>query len=361
MKPIDLIRDPVFQLNLLLWMAKEQPKDNWRVRPLFWECGFGILYIEQPFRFPIETSRAIQDCGLAVSAAPEPDLILAREKNGKALYFEAKANSFGLASSNCHQARGHLLAVGPSFAETYKPLNDCLLCYVLPSGKRSGMAKCLKQLVGELKAVNLPPGDFSVHVLSINKDVLAYSWDNAFVRHAGVTGTKIAVLRGINEDTDPTPLLLVYTDEDSPNPEMQDFYRRAMLEKVRARLLCNLHANDAATAYTITVDNLMKHTTEGIYEYLARDRQTSLRRLVLVNLLRPIRDKWKEKLPGCVKLVDDDILTITWSTSAEKEEFLDWLEDRTTRFPECRPPKEGPTLFDTEGGQPVDGPTARDA
>ena len=26
MKPESLVRDPVFQLNLLLWMAKEQPQ-----------------------------------------------------------------------------------------------------------------------------------------------------------------------------------------------------------------------------------------------------------------------------------------------------------------------------------------------
>ena len=44
--------DPVLQLNLLLWMAKEQPKDGYRVRPLFHERGFKIIYIEQPFPFP---------------------------------------------------------------------------------------------------------------------------------------------------------------------------------------------------------------------------------------------------------------------------------------------------------------------
>jgi len=361
MKPNELIRDPVFQLNLLLWMAKEQPKDDWRVRPLFWEHGFGILYIEQPFRFPVETSRAIQASGLGVSISPEPELILARGKNGKALYFEAKANSFGLASSNCHQARGHLMAVGPAFAETYKPLNECLLCYVLPSGKRSVMARCLKDLVGELTGAKLLPGAYSVHTMSVNKGVLVYSWDSTFGGHTGATGARTTVLRGITDDTDPTPLLLVYTDEDSPNPEMQGFYRRAMIEQTRARLLCGLHAHDVATPYEITVNDLLKRTTEGVYEYLARERQSSLRRLVLVNLLRPIRDRWKDKQPTCVSLVDDEVLTIRWDGPPEKEQFLDWLEDRATRFPECRPAKEGPTLFDTEAEPVADDPTSSDS
>jgi len=359
MKPDELIRDPVFQLNLLLWMAKEQPVDNWRVRPLFWELGFAILYVEQPFRFPVETTQAVQTSGLAVSDAPEPELILARGENGKALYFEAKANSFGPTSSNCHQARGHLLAVGPAFAETYKPLTSCLLCYVLPSGRRSNMASCLGQLAGELKEAKLSPGAHSVHGLSAKKIGLVYSWDKAFKSHTGAEGAETTVIKELADDTDPTPLLLVYTDEDSPNPQMQGFYRRAMLDHVRARLLCDLHAQDVGNPYTITVDDLLKRTTEGIFEYLARKRQGSIRRLVRTNFLGPICDKWKDNQPGCVSLVDDT-LTVQWSASDEKETFMDWLEDRATRFPEDRLPKEGPTLFDTNAGPPDDRPTPKE-
>ena len=52
-----LVRDPVFQLNILLWMAKEQPAEGYRVRPVFFEHGFKIIYIEQPFPLPEEGSK----------------------------------------------------------------------------------------------------------------------------------------------------------------------------------------------------------------------------------------------------------------------------------------------------------------
>ena len=42
MKTEALLRDPVFQLNLLIWMAKEQPANSYRVRPLFFENGFRL-------------------------------------------------------------------------------------------------------------------------------------------------------------------------------------------------------------------------------------------------------------------------------------------------------------------------------
>ena len=348
MKPDDLIRDPVFQLNLLLWMAKEQPKDHWRVRPVFCEAGFSILYIEQPFRFPVVTSQAIKASPLAISFAPEPDLLLARAGNGKALYFEAKANSFGLGSSTCEQARGHLIAVGPAFSETYPPLN-ALLCYVLPDAARPEMGLCLGQLLAELEAAGLKPGMHSVHGLEVAKGDLAYRWDDAFSAHVGMTGGSAVVLKDMAEDTDPSPLLLVYTDEDCPTPDMQSFYRRAMLDQVRARLLCDLHAVEAGGLYQVSVDQLLKRTTEGIFDYLASKRQKSVRGLVRTNVLVPICKYWEAKLPGCVSW-KDGMFTVRWADESEKDQLLDWLEDRSTRFPDDKP-REDPWLIPPDGLQ----------
>ncbi len=100
-----LLKDPVFQLNLLVWMAKEQPPENYRVRPLFHERQFEIIYIEQPFAFPEETIAAIEASGLDISKRPEPELILGRRHDNRALYFEAKANSFTTESTTSRQAR----------------------------------------------------------------------------------------------------------------------------------------------------------------------------------------------------------------------------------------------------------------
>src|ERR1700676_1052256 len=135
MKPADLIRDPVFQLNLLLWMAKEQPPIGYVVKPLFFENGFAVLYIEQPFAFPEAAVVAIEKCTQNISAKPEPELLLRRMLDKKALYLEAKANSFSSTSDTARQARGHLLAAGEVFAEVLAPLQSCLLCYVLPNDK----------------------------------------------------------------------------------------------------------------------------------------------------------------------------------------------------------------------------------
>jgi len=78
MKANQLIRDSVFQLNLLLWMAKEQPPKGYVVKPLFFESNFGVIYIENRFAFPQETIAAIQKSQQDISTAPEPELMLGR-------------------------------------------------------------------------------------------------------------------------------------------------------------------------------------------------------------------------------------------------------------------------------------------
>jgi hypothetical protein len=83
-----LLRDPGFQLNLLLWMAKEQPATGYRVKPVFHQHGFCILYVEYPFRYPPETESRARNSGLDISLGPEPDVILRRSSDQRALYFE---------------------------------------------------------------------------------------------------------------------------------------------------------------------------------------------------------------------------------------------------------------------------------
>ncbi|MDP2898734.1 MAG: hypothetical protein Q8Q12_19525 [bacterium] len=341
MKTEALLTDPVFQLNLLLWMAKEQPSVDCRVRPLFFERGFKIIYIENPFPFPEETARAMRDLGLDISEAPEPELILGRERDSRALYFEAKANSFGIASPNSRQARAHLIATGPVFGEVLSPLKACLLCYVVPDGARKRMSECLIALSDELQSKGLKPGPFSCHGLAVSGTKIVYSWDSIFKDHVGATEDAVPIIDDVAEDTDPAPLLLVFSDEDCCNIEMRDFYRRVVIDQVRAWLLSDLHSHALGEKYETSPDNLLTKTTDGVFQYLGRERQKGLRKLVRENIFKKIADYWKDKQSG-VTLVGNQ-LVVTWSVIGEKDDFLNWLEDRRMRFDASTPPVD---LFD---------------
>jgi hypothetical protein len=340
-----LLKDPVFQLNLLLWMTREQPVDNYRVRPLFYEWGFEIIYIEHPFPFPEEVTKAIKGSELDIGEGPEPELILGRQTDSKALYFEAKADSFGIKSTNCRQARAHLIASGPVFREVLSPLSDCLLCYVVPANACAQMSACLTGLAEELQGMNLEPGSFSCHGLAVRGQRVIYSWDSRFKIHAGVEADEFAILDNFPEDTDPSPLMIVFSDEDCSNPNMRDFYRRAVVDQVRACLLCDLHSHALGAQYKTSSDNLLAKTTDGFLHYLGRNRQKALRRLVRENIFKKIADYWEGKKPK-VKL-DGDELTIGWDSLGDKESFLNWLEDKRTRFGTGLPQDNPMPLFDS--------------
>lgn len=277
MQLLSLIRDPVVQLNLLLWMAKEQPASHYIVRPFWSEYGFRLIYIEHPFRFPHESIQAIQASGLEISREPEPEIILGRGYDQRALYFEAKADSFSSTSSTAKQARGHLLATGSAFAEVLAPLKSALLCYVVPEDRRTLMAECLAELSVEMHAKTLDVGPTSVHGLAIRENALTYTLDEAMRTFSGIAETTVEIMSDLAEDTDPSPLFLVYSVEDYPDPERQNLLRRALLNQVHAHLLCALNAHPPNTEYATTGESLLVELTDHVFEKIGRKRQKQMK------------------------------------------------------------------------------------
>lgn len=335
-----LIRDPVFQLNLLLWMAKEQPPQGYVVRPVFFQSGFGFIYIENPFKFPQETLAAIEHSGQAIGKEPEPELLLGRRVDNIALYFEAKADSFSSSSTNARQARGHLLAVGQAFAEVMTPYQSCLLCYVVPEEKHSLMRECLTELSTGLSQGRLQPGPHSSHGLAVREQDLHYSWDDVFKQHVGVNTNSSVVMSGLKEDTDPSPLFIIYTDEDYADESKRDLLRRVMINQVHAVLVSDLNLLSLGGTYERSASSILLDMTDGVFQYLGRKRQKGMQRLVTENVFKRIAEFSKDRFPGLVSRQADS-LRIRFTDQNMKESFLDWLEDfKRTAFRTDRPPDD---------------------
>lgn len=332
----ELIRDPVFQLNLVLWMAKEQPKQCHQIRPLFHQYGFSPLVIEQPFKFPVALSRQIEDSSaLIISKEPEPEVILGNQAAKKAIYFECKSQSFGPESNNSKQARGHLLASGAAFAEVFRPLDHCLLSYLVPDSDRIGMNVCLTGLHNELSSGGFSPGQFSIHGLKLNGGSIFYTWDKSLAEYLDMAESEpneIALMENITPETDPSPLMLVYTDEDCPDQESRSYYRRILSEKLRAAMLCDLNQEQGEGGYSLSADDLLHNTTGGMFQYLGRERQKKLRAFVRNNVFDFIATQWKQQVPTLVRL-EGQTLTLVWGAAGNRQNFLEWLEDRKTIFP----------------------------
>lgn len=340
MKTDALLRDPGFQLNLLLWMTRDQPPNAYLVRPLFRDLGFDLAYIEAPVPLPEETARKAATCGLDVGVRPEPDVLLRRDRDKKALYIEAKAAAFSATSSTAKQARGHLLAVGPAFAEVMKPLRECLLCCVVPNTEAAMMDACMETLHDEIQSAGMAPGPHSVHGLRVDGFDVVYAWDSAFASYSGATGDAAVILRDVVEGTDPSPLFLVFCEQDYPDPERQDLCRRALQNQAYAVLLCELNLAPIDGIYSRTIDQLLRTTTDGVFEFIGQDRRKRMRRLIRENIFKRIFSFWRDKASGLVSL-EDDTLKIQYRDDTQRTDFLDWMEDcKRTGFSTATPPPE---------------------
>jgi len=350
MKLDALIRDPIFQLNLLLWMALDQPDQVARVKPLFYRWGYRFLMVEAPLPLPPSLVQVAEKSGLDISLAPEPEMVLGNPANHRALYLEAKKESFSAGSSTARQARGHLLAAGPAFRDIVSPYHGARLCYVLPEDRRSLMEACLAELKAELTAHALGAADTSLHGLAAGPQGVDYIWDDAFAAYVGADSRREQVLPTAGEETDPTPLLLVYSAEDYAGGATPDYAREAMLKQVWAWLLCEVQVAETGVPLAFKTDTLLTLTTGGIFNFLGKERQRNLCRLVKEQLFKPISAHWNEaetKRDDIEVALNGGVLSINLRDELAKAHFTDWLEDGKKLRPDFSAlPKEEPLAFD---------------
>ncbi|MEW6041822.1 MAG: hypothetical protein AB1633_09890 [Elusimicrobiota bacterium] len=130
----ELCKDPLFQLNLTIWLAQPQSSQYFYVYPLFYESGLSIYSIGPLLALPPDIRFAVSgkvDC----QDGARPDLVLETKELKKYCILECKTSSFSQNSSTANQARTLLLIAGPILSEVLglgtRGQNDGMLCYLI--------------------------------------------------------------------------------------------------------------------------------------------------------------------------------------------------------------------------------------
>ncbi len=295
----------------------------------FHDAGFEWMAIEQPFRFPVETAKLIEQINekgeIRIHSHPEPELVVKRSRDQSALYFEAKKNSFDVGSSNSSQARGHLVATGSAFAEVYAPLEQALVVYVVPNEVSDPMRECLQELTQQLRAVSMSPGDSAVDGLATKDTAIHYHFDVPSRGMLGIEESQMALIENIAEDTDPSPLLLIYSDEDCPDDERRGYYRHVIQNQAIATMLCELHRVNVGESITLSAAQILELTTQGAFNFLGTERRKKMELLLKVNVFKKIAEHWKSRTPDAIKVQGKE-LTVSFQSDSFQSDFLDWLE-----------------------------------
>ena len=159
----ELIKDPVFQLNVLLWLAQPLPQAYQEITPLLYGHGFDVYALAPLLTLPPDILLVMRDSGFEVQARTRPDVILAQESSGKFAMTECKGSSFGVDSSTAQQARALLVLADPRCYEVLglqsQAVQQSVLTYLLPSPERPAMEATISTLLDAFRAHDLAAGE----------------------------------------------------------------------------------------------------------------------------------------------------------------------------------------------------------
>lgn len=151
--PNDLLKDPIFQLNTLLWLAQPLPDGN-EIKPLFYKQKFTVYAIAPLFVMPIDLRLAAQETQIRMQDRVRPDIVLTQESNRKFAFIECKTSAFGPNSSTAEQARSLMIVSGLRSAEILglasEQVSDSLLVFLISEHECSLLFQTLMNLQKEL-------------------------------------------------------------------------------------------------------------------------------------------------------------------------------------------------------------------
>jgi hypothetical protein len=172
--PNELLRDPLFQLNSVLWLAQPMPADA-DITPLLYNQGHAVYAIAPLLTVPLDLRLVARDAALDLRDGVRPDVVLKHRTEARFAFVECKANSFGEGSDSAQQSRSLLAVASARAAEVLglapEQVSASRLFYVVPSECQRPLEQTLSELRSQLHAVALPAAESGTLGLSGATDV----------------------------------------------------------------------------------------------------------------------------------------------------------------------------------------------
>lgn len=238
MTPDDILKQPLFQLNLVIFLSMDSP-NNGPYTPVFKNAGYQLLYIEQPIPIARQIHSRLTKHGLTVNHKVVPEVILEHADGSVFMLIECKNSSFGPDTSQAHQAQGYLSLNGELLSKILgapsTPLWKSEVTYVSLEGHGDRIHDTLCVLSERLKGVGLSYADYKASFEWIKRNdgiYLGKASTSSDLYHL-VIASPVKVL-ALNENEDPRTLQLICY---SPEAATDDPYSvRVFEEKMRAAI-----------------------------------------------------------------------------------------------------------------------------
>jgi len=346
----DLIRDPLFQLNAVLWMTQPLPACA-DVQPLLYRRGFTVWAIAPALAPPPDLRLRAQDRKVPLKASVRPDVVTANQEAGRFALTECKASSFGVGSSkNAMQARSHLIVGGPRCAEVLALSSGDVLgtvvAFLMPEDQRNAFAPTLGELDAQLSGADLSPGASCILGLRSTPTSIAVVSDQEARAFFGLP-KRAAKFLAVEEGTSPRPLYFIpYDPDNDQSPAERKQSKRRLFERIMVSVVSAAGRANPPFELLLEPERMLNDAMFGMYEHWEnRDATRHMRRLCR-ELMHALLETVEEAVPGAMKYEPN----VGWHVGAVDQQQHKRLLDVLMRF-SCEelalgPPSQ-PELFDT--------------
>jgi hypothetical protein len=344
----ELVSDPLFQLNAILWLAQPLPVES-NIIPLLHRQGFAVYAIAPLLSMPLDVRLIADRQKVSMQVGVRPDVVLENPADRKFCICECKANSFGPDSSTAAQARALLVTAGPRAAEilglaTSEPL-VALLDFVVPEPCRPGMTETISVLQTQLRTGGISTGACSAVGLLAADEGISIVVDVRAAEYFGLSVGQNLVLR-TEPGNDPRPLYLIPYDPDVEQSANEAAYcKRVLFERVHSSIVAAVGRAQAPCELCFKSHDLLNDATFGMFEHWENRESERHMRSICRHFMGALVKAANSAVPDSAFFEPGN----AWKVSLRSQQHSEKLMDAITRFScetldlQAEPP---PTLFD---------------
>lgn len=324
----EILEDPVFELNVTLWMLQPLPGTA-AIRPVLREAGYTLDSISRPLPFPL-AQRAELAAIAGSSDPPAPDVLAAGSASADWLIIECKGSGFSPDSSNSRQAM-KLLAIAanltPPLALPAGQIRPGHVVYLTRDEDRDAMGETLAELRRRLAEKALPAGLSGVLGLSSHDDGVYIERSKTDTWPAGIAdilGGPTRILK-LEAGQDPRPLYFIPWDPSvDQRPKMRDHCRSILFARIASEAVAQVGRGEVPARVQLRIEQLLSRATYGVSDrWRSRPdvaRTTRDCRRFLAKALQPVQEQLALALQA-----DPERIEFTVSTEDDRDNVLDAL------------------------------------
>ena len=324
----DPTRDPLFQLNMILWLTQPLPIDA-SIEPLLYNRGFTVYAISPLLTVPPDVRIVAQEAEVMLQDAVCPDVVLSNEINRKYSLIECKASSFSPSSSSAEQARSLFTVSGSRVAEVLglvpDQVSESLLVFGTRDSERNRFEPSLSSLLSEIKAKRLPAGDFSILGFLLAGDVISITTDDKGAMFFGLQ-TGINKFAQHESGTDPRPLYFIPYDPDiDQSAQERAFCKRVLFERIHSSIISAVGRANPPVHLTLDSKSMLVDATFGMYGLWQKKESAKHMKCLCREFMDALSLAINTVIPGIIIYVQGQGWKISIQDQDQYEKVLDAL------------------------------------